>query len=195
MQPKFFPTPLSLKKWFQKNSATATELIIGFYKVSSGKKSITWSQAVDEALCVGWIDGVRTSINEEAYKIRFTKRRPGSIWSAVNIKKMEELTAANRMQPAGLQSFQNRIEGKSGIYSYEADAQTLHPDFVKQFKKNKKAWAYFDALAPSYKKVSWHWVSSAKQEVTQQKRLAQLIAESEAGTNQWKDNKYTKKTK
>ena len=166
--------------------------MVGFYKVDSGKPSMTWSQSVDEALCFGWIDAVRKSIDKERYQIRFTKRKPTSIWSAININKIEELARQGLMQPAGLASFEKRIESKSKIYSYEKEEAELTPSFKKQFKADKKAWDYFQSLAPSYRKVSQHWVMSAKQETTQIKRLNQLISDSAAGTNQWKDNKYKK---
>lgn len=193
MTPIFFAKPSDFRKWLKKYNQKETELLVGFYKVGSGKPSMTWSQSVDEALCFGWIDGVRTSIDNESYQIRFTPRKPSSIWSAVNIKKIEELTKLGLMQPAGLSSFEQRTEKKSKIYSYENDEVKFTTAFEKQFKANKKAWDYFKTLASSYKKVSTNWVMSAKQEATQIKRLHILIADSEAGTNQWKDNKYNKK--
>jgi uncharacterized protein YdeI (YjbR/CyaY-like superfamily) len=193
MDPLFFETQVGLSKWFTKNHIKETELLVGFYKVNSGKTSITWSQSVDEALCFGWIDGVRTSIDEHSYQIRFTKRKAGSIWSAINIKKVAVLTKQGLMQPAGLAAFKKREEARSEIYAHENEAAILAKDFVKQFKANKKAWAYFQSLAPSYKKLSVHWVMGAKQEGTQLKRLQQLITASENETNQWKDNKYRKK--
>ena len=190
--PIFFKKPSDFRKWLQKNHKKETELLVGFYKVGSGKPSMTWSQSVDEALCFGWIDGVRKSIDKDSYQIRFTQRKPTSIWSAINIKKIEELTSQGLMQPAGLASFEKRTDNKSKIYSYEKDEAELTPNFTKQFKANKKAWNYFQSLAPSYKKISVHWVMSAKQETTRIKRLNQLISDCEAGTNQWKDNKYKK---
>src|SRR5258708_39491515 len=192
MTPIFFAKQSEFRKWLQKNHKKETELLVGFYKVDSWKPSMTWSQSVDEALCFGWIDGVRKSIDKDSYQIRFTRRKSTSIWSATNIKKIEELTRKGLIQPAGLASFEKRTEGKSKIYSYEKDEVELTQDFKKQFKANKKAWAYFQSLAPSYRKVSAHWIMSAKQEVTQIKRLNQLISDSAAGTNQWKDNKYKK---
>ena len=191
--PIFFANQADFRKWLQKNHRKETELLVGFYKVHSGKPSMTWSQSVDEALCFGWIDGVRKSIDEDSYQIRFTRRKSTSIWSAINIKKVEELTKQGLMQPAGLASFEKRTEVKSKIYSYEKDKVELTQSFRKLFKANKKAWDYFQSLAPSYRKVSAHWVMSAKQETTKIKRLNQLIADSAAGTNQWKDNKYNKK--
>jgi uncharacterized protein YdeI (YjbR/CyaY-like superfamily) len=193
MTPTFFEKPSEFRKWLKANHKKETELIVGFYKVDSGKASITWPQSVDEALCFGWIDGVRTSIDEDSYKIRFTPRKAGSIWSAVNIKKMEALTTQGLMQPAGLAAFEKREEARSKIYSHEKEESGLDPAYEKQFKANKKAWTYFQSLAASYKKLSKHWVMDAKQEVTRLKRLHELIKDSEAGTNQWKDNKYKKK--
>ena len=190
--PTFFASKSDFRKWLQKNHKNRTELLVGFYKAGSGKQSMTWSQSVDEALCFGWIDGVRKSIDNDSYQIRFTQRKPTSTWSAININKVEALIKQGLMQPAGLASFEKRIESKSKIYSYEKDEAELTPDFKKQFKANKKAWEYFQSLAPSYKKVSMHWVMSAMQEATRAKRLKKLIADSAMGTNQWKDNKYKK---
>src|SRR6187200_347557 len=152
--PVFFAKQSDFRKWLQKNHEKETELLVGFYKVGSGKPSMTWSESVDEALCFGWIDGVRTSIDKDSYQIRFTQRKPTSIWSAINIKKVEELTKQGLMQSAGLASFEKRVESRSKIYSYEKDEAELTQSFKKQFKANKKAWNYFQALAPSYKKVS-----------------------------------------
>lgn len=154
---------------------------------------MTWSQSIDEALCFGWIDGVRKSIDKDRYQIRFTQRKPTSIWSAINIKKAESLIQQRLMQPAGLESFKKLNKSKSKIYTYENEEVKLSPDFRKQFKANKIAWNYFQSLAPSYKKLSSNWVMRAKQEATKLKRLNELIADSEAGTNRWKDNKYKKK--
>lgn len=193
MQPIFFATQEEFRKWLEKNHAKETELLVGFHKVDSGKPSMTWSQSVDQALCFGWIDGVRKSIDKDSYCIRFTPRKSTSIWSAVNIKKIEELTQQGLMHPAGIASFQNRQENKSKIYTYENEEVKLSPEFEKRFKANKLAWKYFQSLAPSYKKSSTNWVMSAKQESTRSKRLDQLIMDSEAGTNQWKANKYNKK--
>src|SRR6187549_2738244 len=170
MKPTFFPAQSHFRKWLEKYHEKETELLVGFYKVDSGKPSMTWSQSVDEALCFGWIDGVRKSIDKDSYQIRFTRRKSTSIWSAINIKKIEELTKQGLMEPAGLASFEKRTEGKSKIYSYEKEKVELTPRFKKKFKANKKAWDYFQSLAPSYKKVSTHWVMSTKQETTRIKR-------------------------
>jgi uncharacterized protein YdeI (YjbR/CyaY-like superfamily) len=193
MKPIFFAKQSDFRKWLKANHKKESELLVGFYKVDSGIPSMTWSQSVDEALCFGWIDGVRKSIDKDSYQIRFSRRKPTSIWSAVNIKKVEELTERGLMHPAGFESFKNRKEAKSKIYSYESNEVNLSPQFEKLFKANKTAWKYFQTLAPSYRKTSISWVMRAKQEVTKLKRLNQLISDSEAGTNQWKDNKYKTK--
>jgi uncharacterized protein YdeI (YjbR/CyaY-like superfamily) len=130
--PTFFAKQSDFRKWLQKNHKRKTELLVGFYKVGSGKSSMTWCQSVDEALCFGWIDGVRKSIDKDSYQIRFTQRKSTSIWSAINIKKTEELTRQGLMQPAGLASFEKRTESKSKIYSYEKDKVDLTQDFQKQ---------------------------------------------------------------
>ena len=161
--------------------ATERELWIGFYKKNSGKPSITWPESVDEALCVGWIDGIRKSIDEESYMIRFTPRRRGSIWSAVNIKRVEVLTNEKRMRPAGLAAFAARRENKSGIYSYEQRSEQLPEPYASRLRRNQKAWKFFQAQPPSYRKTIAWWVVSAKQEKTRQKRLQKLIAESASG--------------
>ena len=192
MTPTFFAKQSDFRKWLKKNHKKETELVVGFYKVGSEKPSITWSQSVDEALCFGWIDGVRKSIDKDSYQIRFTQRKTTSIWSAINIKKIEELTKQGLMQPAGLAIFEKRKEGKSKIYSHENEEKEFTQNFEKKFKANKKAWNYFQSLASSYKKISKHWVLSAKQETTKIKRLNELISDSEKETNQWKDNKYKK---
>ena len=192
MKPIFFSTPTDFRKWLEKNHDKETELFVGFYKVGSGKQNMTWSESVDQALCFGWIDGIRTSIDAHSYKIRFTPRKASSIWSAVNIKKIKELTKHGLMQEAGLAAFKKRTSEKSKVYSFEKKDAGLSPAFEKQFRANKKAWKYFQALAPGYRKTSVHWIMSAKQETTQAKRLNMLIADSEKGTNQWKDNKYKK---
>jgi uncharacterized protein YdeI (YjbR/CyaY-like superfamily) len=192
MKPIFFAKQSDFRKWLEKNHKKETELLVGFHKVDSGNPSMTWSQSVDEALCFGWIDGVRKSIDKDRYQIRFTKRKPTSIWSAINIEKVETLIKQGLMRPAGLESFKNRSEKKSKIYTYENEEVKFSPQLEKLFKANKIAWNYFQSLAPSYKKLSSNWVMRAKQEATSLKRLNQLIADSEAGTNKWKDNKYKK---
>ncbi|HXR83036.1 MAG TPA: YdeI/OmpD-associated family protein [Hanamia sp.] len=179
--PTFFSTKSELRKWFEKNHRKAEELLVGFYKVGTKKSSITWSESVDEAICFGWIDGVRRSIDNESYCIRFTPRKTGSIWSAINIKKVEVLSKQGLMQPSGIAAFEKRQENKSRIYSYEKESPSLPDDFLKKFKANKKAWNYFQSMAPSYQKTCIHWIIDAKQEATKIKRLEELICDSEAG--------------
>ncbi|UFH31468.1 YdeI/OmpD-associated family protein [Chryseobacterium sp. C-71] len=175
----FFPTQQDFCKWLEENHKTKTELLVGFYKVGTKKPSMTWSESVDQALCFGWIDGVRKSIDEESYSIRFTPRKPTSIWSTINIKKMEELTKAGLMKPAGLDAFKLRKENKSGIYSHETENVKFSQEYEEQFKANQKAWEFFEKQAPSYKKVMTHWIMSAKQQKTQISRLEKTILESE----------------
>lgn len=179
--PQFFASQDDFRKWLEANHDKAIELVVGFYKVGSGKPSMTWSQSVDQAICFGWIDGIRKSIDSESYLIRFTPRNPKSIWSAVNIKKVEELTRQGLMRPAGLAAFNKRDEKKSGIYSYERDHPVLAEEFETLFKANAKAWEYFQSMPVSYRRPSTLWVMSAKQETTRLKRLNELIRDSEAG--------------
>ncbi|MEK6373652.1 MAG: YdeI/OmpD-associated family protein [Acidobacteriota bacterium] len=181
MKPTFFPTPAAFRRWLQKNHHKATELLVGFYKKDSGKKSITWPESVDQALCFGWIDGVRRRIDDISYSIRFTPRRRGSIWSAVNIRRATALAEEGLMSPTGLRAFEARDEKKSAIYAYENAPRTLPPDAEKTFRANKKAWEYFNAQPPWYRRVVTHWVVSAKKEETRARRLATLIADSAAG--------------
>lgn len=143
---------------------------------------MTWPESVDEALCVGWIDGLRKTVDAASYKIRFTPRRPTSTWSAVNIKRVAELTRRKRMRPAGLRAFQERVEARSGIYAYEQRDQALFtPAMEKHFRARAKAWRFFQAQSPGYRKTATWWVISAKREETRSARLAKLISESEAG--------------
>jgi len=180
MKPLFFAKPSDLRKWFEKNHSKETEVYIGFYKVASGKPSIIWSESVDQALCFGWIDGVRRSIDEISYYNRFTPRKPTSTWSAINIQKVKDLTKKGLMTPAGIEAFSKRQEKKSGIYSHEKEETKLSPVYLKKFKTNKKAWKFFQALAPGYRKVAIHRIMDAKQEATRIKRLEILISNSEA---------------
>src|SRR6266542_1696068 len=179
-KPTFFANQSELRKWFEKNHDKEQELWVGYYKTVSGKPGITWPQSVDEALCFGWIDGVRKSIDENSYVIRFTHRQPKSIWSAINIKKVEELTKFGLMHPAGIEAFNKRKEEKSRIYSFEQENIQLDKKYEKQFKQNKKAWQFFQSQPPSYQKPAMWWVMSAKQETTRQKKLDELIKDSEA---------------
>jgi uncharacterized protein YdeI (YjbR/CyaY-like superfamily) len=175
----FFKTQDDFRKWLESNHEKEAELVVGYYKMDSGKPSMNWSQSVDQALCFGWIDGVRRSIDKESYSIRFTPRRSNSIWSAINIKKIEDLTKAGLMKPAGLKAFSLRKANKSGIYSYENDTLFINSDYEIQFKENKIAWDFFMKQAPSYKKAIMRWIMSATQEKTRQSRLEKTIKESE----------------
>ncbi|MEO8087512.1 MAG: YdeI/OmpD-associated family protein [Bacteroidota bacterium] len=195
LQPKYFATPSLFRKWLEKNNSKAKEIIVGFYKVTSGKPSMTWSESVDQALCFGWIDSVRKSIDNDSYCNRFTPRKPGSNWSTINIAKVKHLTKQGMMQPTGLAAFKLRKADKSGIYSHENEVVHLSPGFEKQFKVNKSAWKYFHSLAPGYRKLSTNWVMGAKQETTRIKRLNELISDSQQGTNRWKENKNNGKNK
>ena len=170
-----FRTPADLRKWFRANHAKATELWVGFHKKDSGKPSITWPESVDEALCVGWIDGIRKSLDAHSYTIRFTPRRKGSIWSSVNIARVNVLTAEKRMRPAGIKAFAARLENKSGIYSYEQRRDQLEEPYAGLLKKNRAAWTFFEAQPPGYRKVLGWWIVSAKQEATRLSRLKTLI--------------------
>jgi len=185
MEPAFFSTQSDFRNWLENNHRTETELLVGFYKVNTDKLSMTWPQSVDEALCFGWIDGVRKSIDEDSYCIRFTPRKKTSIWSAVNIKKVENLVKQGLMQAAGLDAFNNRKEEKSKIYSFESDTKKLPENFEKHFKANKVAWNFFTSQTFSYKKTVIHWIITAKQELTQLSRLKKAIAESEKQKRLW----------
>lgn len=179
MRLEFFPTQTEFRHWLEKNHKTETELFVGFYKVASKKPSMTWSQSVDQALCFGWIDGIRRSIDKESYCIRFTPRRRNSNWSAINIRKIEELTKAGLMTHEGHTAFSLRKESKSQIYSYEQESLNFRLNYEKQFKMNKVAWDFFKKQAPSYQKNITHWIMSAKQEKTRLSRLEKTINESE----------------
>jgi uncharacterized protein YdeI (YjbR/CyaY-like superfamily) len=181
MNPTFFPTPSALRAWLERHHSNAEMLWVGYHKKGSGKPSITWPESVDEALCYGWIDGVRKRIDDVSYTIRFTPRRPGSIWSSVNIRRAQALIEQGRMQPAGLQAYQVRKENKSGIYSYEQRSVDLEEPYDRLLKKNQAAWSFFQAQPASYRKaVSW-WIISAKKEETRRKRLEKLMAFSAQG--------------
>jgi len=181
LKAKFFRTPADFRTWLEKNHPTATEVWVGFYKKDSGKPSITWPESVDEALCFGWIDGIRKRVDEIRYQIRFTPRRQGSVWSATNIKRAKELTLERRMRPTGLSAFAARIENKSGIYSYEQRSTELGQPYAKLLKKNKSASNFFEKQPPSYRKMIGWWIISANKEETRMARLGKLINESAKG--------------
>src|SRR4051812_2407796 len=181
VQPTFFPTEAAFRHWLEANHATAPELLVGFWKKSSGKPSIDWPQARDQALCFGWIDGVRRSLGEDAYTIRFTPRRSTSIWSAVNVAKVKELTKQGRMRAAGDRACAARAAERTGIYSFERkEAAKLSRNETKLLRANRQAAAFFDAQPPGYRATALHWVVSAKRAETRERRLARLIADSAA---------------
>lgn len=181
-EPAFFATAKEFRAWLAKNAGKAPELQVGFFTVGSARPSIRWPEAVDEALCVGWIDGMRKRIDDNAYQIRFTPRRPGSIWSAINIAKAKALITAGRMKASGLEAYERRIEQKSRVYSYEQDeARALAPNEIRAFKKSKVAWAYFEKLPPGHRRTLLHWITSAKHEETRSRRLARFIESCAAG--------------
>ena len=181
MKPKFFRTPSDFRNWLEKNHASARELWVGFYKKDSGKPSITWPESVDEALCFGWIDGIRKRVDEISYKIRFTPRRRGSIWSAINIKRARALQKQKRMLPSGSKAFAARMENKSGVYSYEQRRAELEEPYSSRLKTNKSAWNFFQTQPPSYRKMMSWYIMSAKTEETRSKRFEKLMKASAKG--------------
>jgi uncharacterized protein YdeI (YjbR/CyaY-like superfamily) len=178
----FFATPEEFRAWLDAHHDSAAELWVGFRKVGTGRPSITWPQAVDQALCYGWIDGLRKGIDAGSYRIRFTPRRPTSIWSAVNVARVEALRAAGLMTPAGLAAYERRRADRTGVYSFERrEAAAFTAEQEAAFRADTKAWEYFCAQPPGYRKTATHWVVSAKRADTQARRLATLIADSAAG--------------
>jgi len=180
MEPTYFATAAELRRWLEQHHSTAPELLVGFHKKGSGLASIDWPQARDEALCFGWIDGVRRSLGEHDYTIRFTPRREGSVWSKVNVARFEALKAEGRMTATGERAFEAGRENRSH-YSYESDARDLAPEETRRFRANKAAWADWEKRPPGYRKVVLHWVTSAKRPETRARRLATLIEDSAAG--------------
>lgn len=184
MKPKpiFFNSPEEFYAWLEEHHETESEVYVGFYKTHTGKRAMTWSESVDQALCFGWIDGMRKRIDDERYLIRFTPRRPASTWSAVNVGRIKELTELGLMRPAGLNAFQARVEAKTGVYAYERrDAAALDEAEEREFRANPQAWAFFQARPPSYRTAAIWWVVSAKKPETRRKRLATLIEDSANG--------------
>ena len=174
--PTFFETAAQFRHWLEKNHASAEELIVGFRKVGTGRASMSWPESVDEALCFGWIDGVRKKIDESAYQIRFTPRKPGSIWSRVNVAKVQALLAAGRMHTRGIQAFEARTDDKTGVYAFERQSPAELGELeLQRFQQQKPAWRYFEQCPPGYRRVMLHWVTSAKQAATRERRLAQLM--------------------
>ncbi|MEO8101691.1 MAG: YdeI/OmpD-associated family protein [Betaproteobacteria bacterium] len=177
----FFASPAEFRAWLKRNHQAVPALTIGFHRKDSGRGGITYAEALDEALCFGWIDGVRRKVDETRFSIRFTRRKPGSIWSLINVGHAERLRAAGRVTASGIAAFAARQAHKTGIYSFEQKQHSLVPVHEKTFRANKKAWAFWEAQPPGYRRVSMHWVTSAKQEATRLRRLTQLIADSAAG--------------
>jgi uncharacterized protein YdeI (YjbR/CyaY-like superfamily) len=176
LEPAFFATPEELRAWLEENHSSATELLVGFHKKASRRPSITWPESVDEALCFGWIDGVRRRVDDESYTIRFTPRKARSHWSKVNLARVEELKKEGRMRPAGLRAFEQRREENTGLASYEQDRDAeLGDDYEHRFRASRRAWSFFQEQAPWYRRAATHWVVSAKKEETRERRLAQLI--------------------
>ena len=181
VKPVFFATAAKLRSWLTKHHKTRTELYIGFYKKNSGKRGITYAEAVDEALCFGWIDGVLYRIDDVSHMQRWTPRKPNSYWSNVNIAKAKALQAVGRMTPAGLAAFERRDEKRTAKYSFEAAEAKLDAAALKKFRANRKAWEYFSARPPGYRRTATFWVMSARQQSTRDRRLDALIAASDEG--------------
>jgi uncharacterized protein YdeI (YjbR/CyaY-like superfamily) len=181
MKPRFFASQAAFRKWLDANHDRADELLVGFHKVDSGKGGLTYKEALDEALCTGWIDGVRRRIDDDSYSIRFTARRANSIWSQVNIRRMDELIAMNAVKPEGLRAFEARDPERTKRYSYEVRNRGLSAEYEQQFRSNQNAWSYFAAQPPWYRRTSSWWVMSAKKEETRARRLATLVELSAKG--------------
>jgi uncharacterized protein YdeI (YjbR/CyaY-like superfamily) len=182
IEPTFFATPAEFEAWLDEHHATEPEALVGFHKRATGRPSMTWPESVEVALCFGWIDGIRRSVDGDSYTIRFTPRKPGSHWSAVNVAKAQELIAAGRMRPAGRTAFEQRREDRTAQASYErADEARLEPEQERRLRENEAAWAFFGAQPPWYRRTAVHWITSAKRPETRERRLAQLIEDSAAG--------------
>jgi predicted GIY-YIG superfamily endonuclease/uncharacterized protein YdeI (YjbR/CyaY-like superfamily) len=181
MEPTYFDSAAAFRTWLDENHDSATEIVVGFYKTGADKSGITYAEALDEALCYGWIDGVRKRVDDERYQIRFSPRKRGSIWSEVNIARAEALTASGRMQAAGEAAFAARDESKTKQSSYEERSRPLDETYAAPFKENVRAWEFFEAQPPSYRRAASWWVMSAKREETRQRRLTKLVGHSERG--------------
>jgi len=180
VEPTFFATEADFRCWLEAHHETASELLVGFWKKGSGKPSIDWPQARDQALCFGWIDGIRKSLGDEAYTIRFTPRRKGSIWSKVNVERYEALTRAGQITPAGVRAYEEN-KHKSGLYAYENEQKELTAAEEKLFRSNRTAWSDWQKRPASYRKSALHWITRAKRPETRSKRLNELIAVSGEG--------------
>ena len=181
MKPRFFSSPEKFREWLERNHDSASELLLGFHKKSSGKKSITYAEALYEALCYGWIDGVRKNLDETSYTIRFTPRKARSIWSLVNVRHVERLTKEGRMRPAGVEAYARRDPKRTGIYAFENRPREFSPEFEKAFRKNKTAWSFFEKQPPGYKRLMVFRIMEAKKEETRMKRFNELVDLCEKG--------------
>jgi uncharacterized protein YdeI (YjbR/CyaY-like superfamily) len=178
--PIFFESPQAFYDWLEEHHETESEVYVGFFKSHTGKRAMTWSESVDQALCFGWIDGKVNTIDADRYMQRFTPRKPGSNWSKINVEKVAQLKKAGLMRPAGLAAFERRSEGKTGVYSFENEAE-LAAEYEARLRANKAASEYFDSRPPWYRRTAIHLVMSAKREETRERRLSQLIEDSAAG--------------
>jgi uncharacterized protein YdeI (YjbR/CyaY-like superfamily) len=182
MAAEFFETPAELRAWFEHHHESAPELFVGYWKKGSGRTGVTHPQAIEQALCFGWIDSVSRSLDDKSYQVRFTPRRKGSVWSAINIAKIAELTAAGLMHPAGTRAFEQRKPDQAAVYAHEQPADATFDDAqTARFLADPAAWGWFSAQSPAYRRSAVHWVVSAKRPETRERRLAQLIAASSAG--------------
>ena len=181
MNPTFFKSAALFRAWLSRHHASEKELLVGFHKVGTGRATMTYKEALDEALAFGWIDGVRRGLDDQSYSIRFTPRKPTSIWSAVNIKRVKELEADGKMTPAGLAAFARRDEKRSAIYSYERGHAELDAESLRAFAENGDALAFYQRQAPWYRRTTAHWLLSAKRSETRARRLRTLIDYSARG--------------
>jgi uncharacterized protein YdeI (YjbR/CyaY-like superfamily) len=179
--PTFFATAAAFRRWLAKHHRSETELWVGYHKKATGEPSMTWAESVEQALCFGWIDGLRKSLGERSYMIRFTPRKERSPWSLVNVRTVNRLIAEGLMEPAGMAAFERRSVERVGPYSFENKDVTLDEAHEREFKKDRAAWRFFESQPPGYRRTAAWYVVSAKKEETRQKRLARLIADSGAG--------------
>ena len=176
-----FKTPARFRAWLARNHARETELVVRLFKVHASQHGIGYREALEEALCFGWIDGVRRSIDEDSFSVRFTPRKPKSIWSNINVRIVERLQSEGRMKPPGLAAFERRDEKRTGIYAFESKSQGLSPGFEKRLRAVPKAWKHFESQPPWYRRTAAHWVMNAKREETRERRLGILIEHSAKG--------------
>jgi uncharacterized protein YdeI (YjbR/CyaY-like superfamily) len=178
---KFFKSGTDFRRWLEKNHSSADELWVGFYRKDSGKGGITYAQALDEALCYGWIDGIRKKLDDISFTTRFTPRKPNSIWSNVNVAHVSRLTQEGRMMPPGIAAYERKTDARTGVYSFERETASLHPEMVREFRKNRQAWKFFEAQPPYYRRLAAWYVISAKRQETRDMRLKRLIDDSARG--------------